>query len=139
MAMTAKTTKSVRGAQARIDGERLEVTAMAALRGMGYIVNRIATPTRVIRGRAIRTAAVAGDLFGCTDTGRALLVECKSRKGGGCTPSDFEAHQLRALQAWAKAGGLALVASWDESGRKVVLQDFSQLLEVVHAARGIPE
>lgn len=111
-------TRRAAGARARALGEALEIAAKLEATAQGALVQRIATPCRVVRGRKVHTAKVVGDLVGCTVDGRALLIECKAHtdsKGHPRRPrpSDFEKHQIEALRQWHRRGGLALVAYFD--------------------------
>jgi hypothetical protein len=110
------------GRKAQRNGETLEQMVEVQARANGWAVQRIATPFRLSRGRVVYTAKVVGDLVGCTATGRAILIECKSRQaaktkanptGAGYRKprlSDFEPHQLATLQEWDNRGALVLVA-----------------------------
>lgn len=93
-------------------GEQLEELALSTLRGEGCLVERIATPVRVIGGRRVQTAKVFGDLVGLNQLGKGLLVECKNR-GRKPRPSDFRPHQKATLIDWHRRGGVALVAYLD--------------------------
>lgn len=117
---TSKTTKARRvlaGRKAKYLGERCELMALAECHRRGWLVQRIATPCTVIRGRKVYTGKVVGDIVGVTDTGRALLIECKCHADGRRpVPSDFMPHQRDTLLAWDRAGALVLVAWVSKAG-----------------------
>jgi Holliday junction resolvase len=108
------TTTSAKAKASQRRGEALEVYVLARLRGMGCMVERIATPVRMVRGRPMRTAKVFADIIGLNQDGRGLLVECKNY-GRKPRPSDFRPHQRDTLTEWARRGGVAAVA-WIEDG-----------------------
>ena len=95
-------------------GEALEVYALAHLRAQGCMVERIATPFRMVRGKPMRIAKVFADIIGLNQHGKGLLVECKNYSRMP-RPSDFQPHQKKTLKEWAERGGVALVA-WIEGG-----------------------
>lgn len=130
----AQAARRVAGARARAMGDLLEKATFLELTKGGVLAYRVATPTVMRRGRRCFTDKVAGDFFGITPTGAGVLVECKHRTGTDGEPrrprpSDFEPHQIQALRAWHRRGGLALIAWWGE-GRKV---------EIVPAVRIVGE
>lgn len=89
-------------------GEALEKAALAQLRAWGCMVERIATPIRMVRGKPLRTTKVFADIIGLNSGGKGLLVECKNY-GRIPRPSDFAPHQLATLHEWTKRGGVAMV------------------------------
>jgi hypothetical protein len=78
------------------------------------LVERIATPTKVFRGRTIRTKAVSGDIKAILPpNGKAVHVECKYRPGRPVRFSDLELHQVRALDEADAAGAIGVLAVFD--------------------------
>lgn len=117
--MSKSPAASVKAAKSRLLGESLETYTLAELNRRGVVAHKIHTPTTVNRGRKVYTEKVAGDYFGITATGQAVLVECKHRTGPDGEPrmprlSDFEAHQIANLREWERRGGLAMVAFWSD-------------------------
>ena len=102
-------------------GARVEALTAAALRSRGVLAFQIATPKKGDR----YVGKVAGDFWGVTVTGQAVLVECKFRTEAGKTrrprPSDFEPHQIAALRDVHRRGGVAFVA-WLKDGAGIVLE-----------------
>lgn len=132
MATIAKSgrTKKQSGHLARNLGELCERMAEAYMRWTGNLVQRIATPCSVIRGRKVYTGKVIGDIVGCTPEGRALLVECKCHADGKRPVlSDFRPHQVAALKAWHMAGAKVMVA-WLDSDRKLQIVEARSIMEL---------
>jgi hypothetical protein len=100
-------------------GEALELLVLQRLRAQGCLVERIATPFRMVRGKPMRTTKVFGDLIGLNADGKGLLVECKNY-GRQPRPRDFRPHQKKVLLEWAKMGGVSIVA-WIEAGELKML------------------
>lgn len=122
-------TKKQSGHLARNLGELCERMAEAHLRRTGNLVQRIATPCSVVRGRKVYTGKVIGDIVGCTPEGRALLVECKCHSDGKRPVfSDFRPHQVYALKAWHMAGAKVMVA-WLDSGRELQIEDAGDIFK----------
>ena len=114
-------------ARSKALGEALERATALALAAGGVIAHRIATPSKVVRGRTVYTEQVCGDFFGLTVNGCGVLVECKHRTGTDGQPrtprpSDFEKHQISALLQWHERGGLAMVAYWGPGPRLEVVK-----------------
>lgn len=108
-------------------GEACELAALMQLRAWGCLVDRIATPIRMVRGKPMRTAKVFADIVGINAIGKGLLCECKNY-GRKPRPSDFRPHQVETLRKWAAHGGVALVA-WIESGQ-VKITDAGEILAI---------
>ncbi len=116
-----------RGKQAQQLGEFTQALALAELQRQGATVFPIATPVKVIRGRAVRTAKVSGDIQGWWPgkIARALLCEVKARTRPNDDGSrrfkrparcDFEDHQLANMKRCDDEGGTGLVAYMSDSG-----------------------
>ena len=119
-----------------VHGEELVRRALVAT---GYcMVERIATPAKLARGRLVYSSRVSGDFRAVwplrvrlgpangaeRDFGVSVLVECKARDVS-LTWTAFEDHQRRALEDHAKLGGISLVG-WIRCGR-VHLLDWSAI------------
>jgi Holliday junction resolvase-like predicted endonuclease len=97
-------------------GQAAEEIAELWLRQHGYAcIEKIETPWRIVRrgGKIVGATPkkqVSGD-FTAIDphTGRCLHVEVKSRERNTLRWSDFEAHQIEALDRKAEAGAECLV------------------------------
>jgi hypothetical protein len=130
--MTTKTITSARGARSRARGAILEQATLLTMRQGGLLAWNIATPSTVTRQRRVWTERVAGDFFGVTPDGVAVLVECKHRtdaKGQPRrpVPSDFEAHQIDALRQVHQRGGLAMIA-WFSPAHRVEMVPAVQIV-----------
>jgi hypothetical protein len=78
-------------------------------------VQRIHTGWKIIRrgGRVVDArpcSRVVGDFWGVMPDGRCLLVEVKERQAAKLSLSDLEDHQIQALDAVRRAGGVAILA-----------------------------
>lgn len=106
----------IRGRQSAKRGMATEHIAELWLMQQGYAcVERIETPWRIHRSggkivRATPKARVSGDFTAIEPyTGRHVHVEVKSRKADVLKWSDFEEHQISALNRKAEAGASCLV------------------------------
>lgn len=123
-----RSTSAARASQAK--GAASEHMVRAALVAAGYhMVERIATPCKLVRGRLVYSDRVSGDFRAVLPLKRTLgsaqgpviyrgisvLVECKARDVS-LTWTAFEDHQRRALEDHAKLGGVSLVG-WVQRGR----------------------
>ena len=126
---------AMRGKRSRDIGEAGETLVRHALQRLGMQrINRVHTPFKIIRindprapggsqiVNAVPQESVEGD-FRCVDpTGKSVLVEVKTHTTTDRVVwSDFEDHQIEALNGHHLAGARALVA--------VVLHDRAQVLE----------
>ena len=122
----ASIARRLAGLKAKRLGEALETLTINRLRAAGCLCFPIATPTKVIGGKAIRTATVAGDIMGITRDGRPLLVEVKAHADGHRpTLSDFREGQRFALSVWADRKGKVIVA-WRNAAGELHLDDLRQ-------------
>jgi hypothetical protein len=124
-------TRKTAGRIAQKRGDILEQMVQRHAHARGWTVQRIYAPSVVIGGKKRYTGRVVGDLVGCDENGRAILIECKSRQaaktkanptGAGFRaprPSDFERHQIHTLIAWHARGALVLVAWIDGAGLRL--------------------
>lgn len=102
--------------KAQRDGDHAEQLVRSRLSWFGIpFVQRIHTGWKIIRvrGRVVDArpcARVAGDFWGVMPDGRCLLVEVKERDAAKLSLSDLEDHQIQALDAVRRAGGVAILA-----------------------------
>ena len=122
----ATISRRLAGLKAKRLGEALEILTINRLRADGCLCWPIATPMKVIGGKPVRTAQVAGDIMGITRDGRPLLVECKSHADGS-RPGlcDFREGQRFALGAWADCKGKVIIA-WRDAAGNLHLDDLRQ-------------
>ena len=113
-----RSTSAARASQAK--GSASESMVRAALVAAGYrMVERIATPCKLVRGRLVYSDRVSGDFRAIVGPGFSVLVECKARDVS-LTWTAFEEHQRRALDEHAKLGGISVVG-WVQRGRVRIL------------------
>jgi len=102
--------------KAQRDGDHAEQLVRSRLTWFGIpFVQRIHTGWKIFRvgGRVVDArpcARVAGDFWGVMTDGRCLLVEVKTREAAKLSLSDLEDHQIQALDAVRRAGGVAILA-----------------------------
>lgn len=110
--------RRVLGKHSQAKGKRGESVAERLLRQKGVLmVEKIATPVKIVdskrtRGRQwhriVWGEKVSGDRRGLLPGGRRVLAEVKSRQHN-LRWSDFQAHQIEALNENHAHGGLSLV------------------------------
>ena len=111
----ALTDNQLRGKANKKAGESAELIAIKALRTLGFkCVEKIETGFTLKRmnGKivgAFPCKAVSGDIRAIGHAGKAIYCECKYRPLK-LKWSDFEQHQLKAMQDVTEAGGVAFVA-----------------------------
>lgn len=114
--------RSARSRENRQAGETAEAIAKRALIAAGYLmVERVHTPWGVVRrGKRIVSAypksKVSGDFRAIGPGGLSVLAECKDRKNGKLSLSNFEDHQIEALDVHARLLGISLIA-WVYNGK----------------------
>ena len=122
------TAKQAAGKRSRDIGAAGEQLTRFALQRAGLAeIERVHTPFRIHRNSAGKVEnvspmeKVSGDFRAIDpETGKSVLCEVKTRAGDRILWSDLEEHQVRALDAHAKHGAIALLS--------VVLSDKAILL-----------
>jgi hypothetical protein len=110
--------KDLLQSQRQASGEVGEQIAESVMRSLGIVlVEKIATPTKYIRGKMVHVGKVSGDRRGIlSPNGKSVHAEVKSRKSKNLPFSALENHQRKWLSDHAKHGGLSLliwISSWD--------------------------
>ena len=106
--------RKAQGRKNHKNGDKAQLIAERVMRELGFnMVERVETGFKLIRtGKRITGAfpcsKVSGDIRAIGDGGKAILCEVKYREGK-LKWSDFEEHQLEAMQATKEAGGEAFV------------------------------
>jgi len=100
-----------RGRQNQRAGEQGEHIAEVVLRTLGVdLVEKIATPAIMLKGRYVRVGKVSGDRRGVlAPNGRSVHSEVKSYKSKNLSYSVMKPHQRDWLTRHAEAGGLSLL------------------------------
>lgn len=111
-----KVENRIKGSKNTRRGEQTEKAAALWLKRAGFLeVEKIETPWRVIRrgGRIVGATPkkqVSGDFTAIhPESGQYVHVEVKSRDRDRLHWSDFEKHQIDALDRKAKAGALGVI------------------------------
>lgn len=106
--------KRTQGKRNHRNGDKAQDIGERVMRGLGFkFVERIETGFKVTRSGTRITGAfpcskVSGDIRAVGHKGQAVLCEVKYRESK-LKWSDFQAHQLEAMQAITDAGGAAFV------------------------------
>jgi len=116
MRQTMKTDNRIRGQENTKRGQATEQLAELWLQQAGYVcIERIETPWRIHRrnGKVVSATPkkqVSGDFTAIdSSNGRYVHVEVKSRDRNTLRWSDFEGHQIDALNRKAEAGAVCLI------------------------------
>lgn len=103
--------RRLRAKRSRAEGRRGEQLVEHRLKALGVtLVEKVNVERRQIGKKALFVKAVSGDFRGLLHPyGRSVLVEVKT-EAETLSLSDFEKHQLDALELHQQAGGVSLVA-----------------------------
>lgn len=75
----------------------------------GYLVQKIPTPHRIVKGKVVYTSSPGVDIMGTTPTGQSILVEAKTTAGLHLPIDPRLESQLAYLELHAALGAITML------------------------------